>query len=168
MSGFAGEVGHLPFGGGSRRCHCGAVGCWETEIGAAAMADAVDCPPDRLALLGHYLDRLDAAPGELVAVGRRLGHGLAGLVNLLNPQLIVLGGYLQPLYHWVGDDVCEAMTARALNIAGVVPRIVMPGLGDRSVLIGASEVAFGALLDDPVACLSDARHPGELSGVSVR
>jgi predicted NBD/HSP70 family sugar kinase len=167
MSGFAGEVGHLPFGGGARACHCGAVGCWETEIGAAAMADAVGCPPDRLADLGDYLDRLDAPPGELVAVGRRLGHGLAGLVNLLNPQLIVLGGFLRPLYRWVEADVRAAMIGRALRIPGMMPRIVMPGLGDQSVLLGASEVAFRALLDDPVGCLSDARHPAELSGLGV-
>lgn len=167
QAGFAGEIGHLPFGTGARRCHCGAVGCWETEIGAAAMADAVGCPPDRLAEVGDYLDRLAAPPGELVAVGRRLGHGLAGLVNLLNPQLIVLGGFLEPLYRWVGSDVREAMTARALSIPGVLPRIAMPGLGDQSVLIGASEVAFRALLDDPVGCLSDARHPADLSGLSV-
>ncbi|WP_422742527.1 ROK family protein [Mycobacterium sp. WMMD1722] len=154
MSGFAGEVGHLPFGSGMRTCHCGAVGCWETEIGAAAMADAVGCPSDRLAEVGDYLDRLDAAPAELVAVGRRLGHGLAGVVNLLNPELIVLGGFLRPLYRWVERDVREEMSSRALRIPGMAPRIVLPGLGDRSVLIGASEVAFRALLDDPVGCLS--------------
>lgn len=154
MSGFAGEVGHLPFGDGTRACHCGAVGCWETEIGAAAMADAVGCPADRLAEVGDYLDRLGAAPPELVAVGRRLGHGLAGLVNLLNPQLIVLGGFLRPLYRWVECDVREEMSSRALRIPGMAPRIVLPGLDDRSVLIGASEVAFRALLDDPAGLLS--------------
>jgi predicted NBD/HSP70 family sugar kinase len=154
MSGFAGEVGHLPFGDGTRPCHCGAVGCWETEIGAAAMADAVGCPPQRLADLGDHLHGLDSAPTELAAVGRRLGRGLAGLVNLLNPQLIVLGGYLRPLYRWVEADVRAEMSARALRIAGIMPPVVMPGLGDRSVLIGASEVAFRALLDDPVGCLT--------------
>jgi predicted NBD/HSP70 family sugar kinase len=154
MSGFAGEVGHLPFGDGTRPCHCGAVGCWETEIGAAAMADAVGCPPERLAGLGDYLHGLHSAPTELGAVGRRLGRGLAGLVNLLNPQLIVLGGYLRPLYRWVEADVRAEMTARALHIPGIMPPVVMPGLGDRSVLIGASEVAFRALLDDPVGCLT--------------
>lgn len=158
MSGFAGEVGHLPFGDGRRPCHCGAVGCWETEIGAAAMADAVGCPQERLADLGAYLDGLPSAPTELAAVGRRLGRGLAGLVNLLNPQLIVLGGYLRPLYRWVEGDVQAEMGARALRIHGIVPPIVMPGLGDRSVLIGAAEVAFRALLDDPVGCL-DAATP---------
>ena len=68
-SGFAGEIGHLPFGDGTRPCHCGATGCWETEIGAAAMAVAVGCPLDRLTELGDYLDGLTSAPTELAAMG---------------------------------------------------------------------------------------------------
>jgi predicted NBD/HSP70 family sugar kinase len=161
-SGFAGEIGHLPFGDGTRPCHCGARGCWETEIGAAAMAAAVGCPPDRLADLGDYLDDLDCAPEELATVGRHLGRGLAGLVNLLNPRIVVLGGYLRPLYRWVERDVHDEMAVRALRISGMQPRIVLPGLDDQSVLIGASEVAFRALLDDPVATLALAEPTAHL------
>ncbi|MGE2717078.1 ROK family protein [Mycolicibacterium litorale] len=162
MSGFAGEIGHLPFGDGTRPCHCGAVGCWETEIGAAAIADAVGCPPDRLAELGGHLQRLESTPTELATVGRQLGRGLAGLVNLLNPQLIVLGGYLGPLYRWVEPDVRGELAARSLRIPDMTPRIAMPALADRSVLIGASEVAFRDLLEDPVGCLATAPRTGEV------
>jgi predicted NBD/HSP70 family sugar kinase len=161
-SGFAGEIGHLPFGDGTRPCHCGAKGCWETEIGAAAMAEAVGCPPDRLTDLGGYLDELDSAPAELAAIGRHLGRGLAGLVNLLNPQIIVLGGYLRSLYRWVDRDVHAEMAVRALRVSGMQPRIVLPKLGDQSVLIGASEVAFRGLLDDPARCLSGAQRTADL------
>jgi len=161
-SGFAGEIGHLPFGDGTRPCHCGARGCWETEIGAAAMAEAVGCPSDRLADLGAYLDELDSAPTELAAIGRYLGRGLAGLVNLLNPQIIVLGGYLRPLYRWVEREALDEMAVRALQIPGIQPHIVLPWLGDRSVLIGASEVAFRGLLADPVGCMSRAERTADL------
>lgn len=157
-SGFAGEIGHLPFGDGTRPCHCGAKGCWETEIGAAAMAEAVGCPSDRLTELVAYLDELDGAPPELAVVGRHLGRGLAGLVNLLNPQIIVLGGYLRPLYRWVDREVADELAARALRISGMRPRIVLPRLGDHSVLIGAAEVAFRSLLADPVTCVSAAQR----------
>ncbi|MFS0896337.1 ROK family protein [Mycolicibacterium litorale] len=162
MSGFAGEIGHLPFGDGTRSCHCGAVGCWETEIGAAAIADAVGCPQGRLAELGSHLQRLESAPAELASVGRQLGRGLAGLVNLLNPQLIVLGGYLGPLYRWVEPDVRAEMAARSLRLPDMTPRIAMPALADRSVLIGASEVAFRALLDDPAGCLAAAPRTADV------
>jgi predicted NBD/HSP70 family sugar kinase len=161
-SGFAGEIGHLPFGDGTRPCHCGSRGCWETEIGAGAMAEAVGCPPDRITDLGGYLDELDSAPAELAAIGRHLGRGLAGLVNLLNPQMIVLGGYLRALYHWLEPEVLAEMAVRALRVPGIQPRIVLPGLGDQSVLIGAAEVAFRALLDDPVGCLPAAQRTADL------
>lgn len=164
MSGFAGEIGHLPFGDSTRPCHCGAVGCWETEIGAAAIADAVGCPADRLADVGRYLQQLAAPPLQLASVGRQLGRGLAGVVNLLNPQLVVLGGYLGSLYRWVESDVRAELAARSLRIPEMAPRIALPALADRSVLIGASEVAFRALLDDPVGCLSSAPRTADLFG----
>ena len=161
-SGFAGEIGHLPFGDGTRPCHCGARGCWETEIGAAAMAEAVGCPQDRLTDLGACLNELDSAPKELAAIGRHLGRGLAGLVNLLNPEIIVLGGYLRPLYRWVEPQVRDELALRALRISGMHPRIELPALGDHSVLIGAAEVAFRGLLADPVGCLSGAQRTADL------
>jgi len=161
-SGYAGEIGHVPFGEGSRPCHCGAHGCWETEIGAATIAAAVGCPPNRLAELGAYLDELIVAPEEFASIGRHLGRGVAGLVNLLNPRLVIMGGYLRSLYPWVERDVDAEMTARALRIPGMAPRIVLPGLGDRPVLIGASEVAFGGLLADPVGHMMTAPRTAEL------
>ena len=163
-SGFAGEIGHLPFGDGTRRCHCGSRGCWETEIGAVALADAVGCPSDRITDLSGYLGELDSAPAELEAVARHLGRGLAGLVNLLNPQMIVLGGYLRALYRWLEPGVLAELEVRALPVAGLRPRIVLPGLGDQSVLIGAAEVAFRGLLDDPVGCLPGAHRTADLVG----
>jgi predicted NBD/HSP70 family sugar kinase len=161
-SGYAGEIGHVPFGEGSKPCHCGARGCWETEIGAATIAAAVGCPPERLADLGTYLDELTSPPAELAAIGRHLGRGVAGLVNLLNPKMVIMGGYLRSLYRWVERDVDAEMTARALRIPGMAPRITVPGLGDRPVLIGAAEVAFGGLLDDPVGHMMTAPRTAEL------
>lgn len=161
-SGFAGEIGHVPFGAGSRPCHCGAQGCWETEVGAATIAAAVGCPPERLADLGAYLDELITAPAHLAPIGRHLGRGVAGLVNLLNPKMVIMGGYLRSLYRWVERDVDAEMAARALRIPGMAPRIALPGLGDRSVLVGASEVAFRGLLDDPVGQMMAAPRTAEL------
>jgi predicted NBD/HSP70 family sugar kinase len=126
------------------------------------MAEAVGCPPDRLTDLGAYLDELESAPPELAAIGRHLGRGVAGLVNLLNPQIVVLGGYLRPLYRWVEREVRDELAMRALRISGMQPRIVLPRLGDHSVLMGASEVAFRRLLADPVGCVSGAERTADL------
>jgi predicted NBD/HSP70 family sugar kinase len=125
------------------------------------MAEAVGCPSDRLTDLGARLDELDSPPAELAAIGRQLGRGLAGLVNLLNPQIIVLGGYLRPLYRWVEREVLDELAVRALRISGMQPRIVLPMLGDHSVLVGAAEVAFRDLLADPVGCLSGAQRTAD-------
>jgi predicted NBD/HSP70 family sugar kinase len=83
-------------------------------------------------------------------------------VNLLNPQLIVLGGYLRALYRWVERDVRAEMVLRGLRVPDMQPRIVLPALGDQSVLIGASELAFRHLLADPVGCLAAAPRTAEL------
>jgi predicted NBD/HSP70 family sugar kinase len=155
-SGFAGEIGHVPFGDGTRPCHCGARGCWETEIGAAAIAEAVGCPSDRLIELDRYLTELGSAPAELAVVGRHLGRGLAGLANLLNPRVVVLGGYLGELYRWVELDVQTELALRTLRVSGMAPRITLPRLGDHSVLTGAAEVAFQSLLEDPAGGLASA------------
>ena len=89
-------------------CHCGSRGCWETVIGAPAIAEAVGCPVDRIPALGDFLDGVDEASPALREVGRQVGRGLAGIVNLFNPRVIVLGGYLRSLYPLVADDVRAA------------------------------------------------------------
>ena len=79
--------------------------------------------------------------------------------------MIVLGGYLRPLYRWVEHEVLDELALRTLRVSGMQPRIVLPRLGDHSVLIGASEVAFRALLADPVGCLSGAERTADLGHV---
>ena len=100
--GYAGEVGHLRFNPDGRPCHCGNRGCWETEVGAHAIAEAIHCPPDKVAQLDEVLDGFDKPSPELRATGTALGQGLASIVNLFNPQVVVLGGYFRSLYTLVG------------------------------------------------------------------
>jgi predicted NBD/HSP70 family sugar kinase len=92
LAGYAGEIGHIPVNPTGRRCGCGAIGCWETEVGEGALLVRAGRPADG----GH--DALDAVLTEAAAgsppaiaaldeTGHWLGLGLAGLVNLLNPEL---------------------------------------------------------------------------------
>lgn len=94
-------------------------------------------------------------------VGRHLGRGLAGAVNLLNPRVIVLGGYLRALYPLVSEDVEAGLAAHALTAPREHLKVCVPGLGGDSVLLGAAELAFGPLLSDPVAVLASACHDVE-------
>lgn len=154
--GYAGEIGHLPFLPEGKLCHCGARGCWETEIGAEAIALAIGCPPERVGALGEFLEGVHEAPADLRLVGQHLGRGLAGVVNMLNPRVIVLGGYLRSLFPLVHEDVEAALAVHSLMAPRELVRVTLPGLGGDSVLHGAAELAFEPLLADPVECLASA------------
>ncbi|GAB3999246.1 ROK family protein [Nocardioides marmoraquaticus] len=159
-SGYAGEVGHQRFDGGTQRCRCGNDGCWETEIGSHAVAEAVGCPESQLHLLEEYL-RPGTPPTEaLQRVGRHLGVGLGGLVNVFNPELVILGGVLRWVYPNVRDAVHRELETWALPAAAQEAEVALPGLGGDSVLVGAAELAFSDLLADPTAVLARAQRAG--------
>ncbi|MCW2841139.1 MAG: sugar kinase [Aeromicrobium sp.] len=154
--GYAGEVGHMPFLPDGKLCHCGAYGCWETEIGAGAIALAIGCPPERVGALGEFLEGVHDAPPDLRLVGQHLGRGVAGLVNVLNPRVVVLGGYLRSLFPLVHEDVERELAVHALTAPRELVKVTLPGLGGDSVLHGAAELAFEPLLADPVGRLATA------------
>ncbi len=154
--GYAGEIGHLQMDPAGRLCHCGNRGCWETQVGAPAIAEAIDCPPERVASLGEVLDELSEANDALRDVARALGRGIASSVNLLNPQVVVLGGYFRSLYPLVTQETQEALTAHTLVAPHELVRLALPALGADAVLVGAAEMAFAPLLADPVAGLANA------------
>jgi predicted NBD/HSP70 family sugar kinase len=155
--GYAGELGHISVGGpGGLRCRCGSNGCWETEIGKDAIARAlglgVDVPRRTL------VDALRAAGPEEVAgldrVAHHLGAGLATVVNVFNPRLIVLGGLLRELYPQVSTEVQRAMRAGALSAPAEQVRLALPRLGDDAVLLGAAEAVWQRVLLDPAGALA--------------
>ncbi|WKN49016.1 ROK family transcriptional regulator [Nocardioides sp. Arc9.136] len=154
--GYAGEVGHLPFAPEGRLCHCGNIGCWETEVGAHAIAQAIGCPESEVVTLGDVLDEYAGSPRALGATGKALGYGLASIVNAFNPRLVVLGGYLDSLYALVRHEVDGALAERALPAPLESVTLSLPGLGSDSVLQGAAEIALEPLFVDPVAALGTA------------
>ena len=158
--GYAGEIGHMRYRPDGARCHCGNRGCWETEVGAVAIARALGEPGEAVTRLGEILESFDTAPPELREIGRHLGIGLASAVNLFNPQMVVLGGYLGSLYTVVRADVEDSLHDRALRAVGESVTLSLPGLGNDSVLLGAAEMAFAPVFVDPVAGLSCAGGPG--------
>jgi predicted NBD/HSP70 family sugar kinase len=151
--GYAGEVGHLRFNPQGRPCHCGNLGCWETEVGGHAIAEAIDCPPDKVAQLDEVLEGFSVPPRGLRATGTALGHGLASIVNTFNPRLVVLGGYFRSLYPLVGAEVDKGLADRALPAPLESVTLVVPALGSDSALLGAAEIALEPLFVDPVAAL---------------
>jgi predicted NBD/HSP70 family sugar kinase len=155
--GYAGEIGHLPYDSDGGVCHCGNRGCWETEVGAITIAKAIGCPLDQVLSLGEVLDGFEDPTPELRTIGTHLGRGLALLVNMLNPRVIVLGGYLASLYPLVADEVATSLQGRALKAPNESVTLSLPGLGRDSTLLGAAEIAFDNLFTDPVSSLGQAR-----------
>jgi predicted NBD/HSP70 family sugar kinase len=152
--GYAGEVGHLTVDRDGRLCRCGSRGCWETEVGTAAIATAIDRPDADQAELVRLLRQVAEPSPKLARVGTSLGTGLANVINMLNPERVVLGGILGDLYPAVRTATDEALRASALRAHLGQVSIVLPCFGDDTILLGAAEMAFHAVLEDPVALLA--------------
>jgi predicted NBD/HSP70 family sugar kinase len=151
-AGYAGEAGHILIDPGGRPCRCGALGCWETEAGEAALL--------RHAGAGEGTGRLDeiaarAAEGHeptlraIAEVGRWLGLGIGNLINLFNPDLVVLGGLYQRLFTLLEPSVLEGARQRALEAPAAMATIARSGLGSDAPLIGAAELVMSRVIADP-------------------
>ncbi len=162
--GYAGEIGHLPVRPGGLPCRCGALGCWETEIGAPAVAHALGMSGVGSDEMVSALRRHPELADRLDGVAASLGVGLAAVVNLLNPAMIVLGGLLRELFPATQDRVRAALARAALRAPAEQVQLRTPELGGSAVLLGAAELAWDDVLADPAAALSgpDAR-PAVLS-----
>lgn len=155
--GYAGELGHIAVAGlGGRRCRCGSDGCWETEIGLDAVARALGLGPDasRRAVVDALRTAGEDEVRRLEPVARHLGAGLATVVNVFNPSLVVLGGLLRELYPRVSAEVRRTMVRGALAAPVEQVRLALPELGDDAVLLGAAEAVWQRVLLDPVAALA--------------
>src|SRR4051794_3925675 len=105
----------------------------------------------------RLVDFLQPGPGvppELRRLGRSLGLGLGGLVNVFNPEMIILGGVLRWVFPLVREDVLEALREWALDAPAEQAQIVLPALGGDSSIIGAAELGFTDVLHDPVEVLA--------------
>jgi predicted NBD/HSP70 family sugar kinase len=159
-AGYAGEAGHMLINPGGHACRCGAIGCWETEAGESALLRRAGVP-DETGRLDDVAER--AAAGDetvrraLAEVGRWLGLGVGDLVNLFNPDLVVLGGLYQRLYGFLEDAVVAGAHERTLDAPGAMATIACSSLGPDAPLIGAAELALSGVIADPAR--TDGRAP---------
>jgi predicted NBD/HSP70 family sugar kinase len=159
-AGYGGEVGHMPVNPEGSACRCGATGCWETEVGEEALLRLAGHPPDGgreevEAVLREAADGSAIALAALDRVGRWLGLGLAGLVNVFNPRLIVLGGRFARIDPFIRRALEDELAQRALPASRALVRVVPAGLGIDAPLRGAAELAFDPLLADPASTIAD-------------
>ena len=151
--GYAGEVGHMSVNPATGRlCTCGRRGCWETEVGADAVLLATGAPAGSAPAVALDAARLAgdrAGKAAVRRVGRWLGVGVANLVNLFNPEVVIFGGLTRTLFP-VLEPYVRAELAGALAAPRDQVRLELPGLGPDSSLVGAAELAFAPLLEDPL------------------
>jgi predicted NBD/HSP70 family sugar kinase len=153
--GLAGEVGHNVLDASGPECHCGKRGCVETFIGenallALAGRDQAATPESVSKVFADAADGDAAATSAVRAVAEALGRTVAGLVNVLDPEKVLLGGSLAGVLEFAADDVVRALRSHVLGGTDAAPQLLPPGLGDDSALLGAAELVFADLLADPV------------------
>ncbi|MFD9720863.1 ROK family protein [Streptomyces sp. NPDC059076] len=159
-SGLALEVGHLIVNPEGRPCHCGSRGCLDVETDPMAFLSAAGRAPGpevgllhqcRELLRSDYHDPTVRAAAD--ALIDRLGLGLAGLVNILNPDRIILGGLHRELLYADPDRLRAVVADRSLwGRSGGVP--ILACTLDHNTLVGAAELAWQPVLDDPLGALS--------------
>jgi predicted NBD/HSP70 family sugar kinase len=155
--GFGGQVGHMVVDPDGHRCRCGSQGCWETEAGEAALLRpaAVRAAGHTGALSVVAATRAgDPVAGDTVrGAARWLGHGVANLVNILNPEVVLFGGVLREIYLAAPDEVRDRVSSMALPAFRDGLRLGTSLLGADAPLLGAAELVFERLLRDPLNTL---------------
>ncbi|MFF4209514.1 ROK family protein [Streptomyces sp. NPDC001796] len=160
-SGLALEVGHLTVNPEGRPCHCGSRGCLDVEADPLAFLAAAgrEAGPE-VSQLQQANDLIrtayatdPAVRGAVDLLIDRLGLGLAGLVNILNPDRIILGGLHRTLLDADPERLRAVVADRSLwGRSGQVP--VLACTLDHNSLVGAAELAWQPVLDDPLAALT--------------
>ncbi|MCK2212813.1 ROK family protein [Actinomadura sp. ATCC 31491] len=153
-TGAGGEFGHLPFGDPGLRCPCGARGCWDLTVDGRAIARHLGEPPPRdpRTYAEQVLARVPADPAARAAVGRTaagLAHGVAGLINALDPAVVTLGGLAQALRAAAEPEFTAALTGGLMRFRRPHPPPVLPAaLGRDGALRGAVVAALDHVLTE--------------------
>jgi predicted NBD/HSP70 family sugar kinase len=166
--GYAGEVGHLLVDGRStQQCRCGNVGCWETKVGEnQLLVRAGRLPgggPEGVAEVVAAADAGDERAIEaLDEVGQWIGVGLRAVINVFNPEVIVLGGSMAALWQARQDVVDKTLGRWTLMSPRSDVSIRASAFGLDSPWRGAAEMVFAPVLADP-ASVVDLDAPAAVS-----
>jgi predicted NBD/HSP70 family sugar kinase len=144
--GYSGEIGHVQLDADGPECRCGRRGCLEAMAGIGAVLRRRDPSPAEIEVEIEEVVRSaragdEATLGTLAAVGTHLGRGVSVIANLLNPEVVILGGYYVPLAPWLLPPVRAEVAARAIAPESGGCEVVASTLGyDAAALGGAALV----------------------------
>ena len=166
-SGYSGEFGHMHIYNNGIICHCGKTGCLETEVSGMALqrkmtelllsgetsilSDKVVNKKEPLTLQ----DILDAIAKEdvlsieaLQKMASELGTNLAGIINIFNPEMLIIGGDLSVTGDYLIQPINMGIKKFSLNVVNEDSKIVISELKDQAGLIGACLMARYKLLSE--------------------
>ena len=165
-SGFAGELGHVNAFDNEEMCHCGKKGCLETEVSGMALhrellkevragkssilsARMMDNPDD--VAVSEIVDAINSDDSlciELIEdIGQKLGKQVAALINIFNPELVVIGGLLAGAQEYLLQPVRQAVRKYSLSLVNRDSKIVCSKLGEKAGVIGACLLARNQMLE---------------------
>jgi predicted NBD/HSP70 family sugar kinase len=165
-SGFSGEFGHIPFFNNEIICHCGKKGCLETEASGTALLRMFEQKIEqgsssllvkkgkatgelRLAHIIEAAKAEDVLSIELIAeIGEKIGRGLAVLINIFNPELVILGGTLAETGDYIRLPAKSALNKYSLNLVSGDTELKMSKLGEKAGVTGGCLIARNKVLSN--------------------
>ncbi|WP_071145504.1 ROK family transcriptional regulator [Bacteroides ihuae] len=167
-SGFAGEFGHVNTFDNEIICHCGKKGCLETEASGAALHRILlerirngenSILTERVATENENpltLDEIISAVAkedvlciEIVEeIGQKLGKQIAGLINIFNPELVIIGGTLSLTEDYITQPIKTAIRKYSLNLVNKDSVIMTSKLKDHAGIVGACMLARSRMFED--------------------
>jgi predicted NBD/HSP70 family sugar kinase len=160
-TGVAGEIGHMAVDPYGKPCICGLRGCLATLVGAPALVERARellsrYPASVLARAPLTIETIEdaALAGDSLGLeivheaAGHLGIAIAGLLNLMNPSLVILGGGLARLGDLLLDPLRDVTRSRTLISSLTAANVKTSALGPRSIAVGAATLVLDAALDD--------------------
>jgi len=147
----AGEIGHMTIIPDGRRCGCGNTGCLEMYASSRGIVMTYQERLSRSTVITsediyQAARNGDALAGDVMKdMGRLLGIGIANLINIFNPEMIVIGGGVKDAWPLFIEATREEIQKRAFEYPAARTRIVPSVLGDDAGMIGAAALAFQKL-----------------------
>ena len=163
-SGFSGEIGHFPLLNNNCVCHCGKMGCLETGASGSAVYRIFmeKLKEGRTSTLSDKFNRGEeihmkeilAAVNEedvlaievIEEIGTTLGRAIAGLINIFNPELIIIGGIISETKEYLLLPIKSAVQKHSLNIINSDTSIKFSKLGKKAGTIGSCMLSRSKLL----------------------
>ncbi len=147
------EIGHFTIDYNGRKCRCGGTGCWEMYASATAMIrDYNELNPestvDGTREIFERYDNNDKSAREIIdKVAVYLGAGISTIINVFNPEIIIIGGGVSEAGDWFIEKIAESGRSRAMETSRKNVEIKAAQLGNRAGLLGAAAFALSRLED---------------------